>query len=122
LTPSHLSLFPAGYLIFYKPKDPSTVPSPNAGETTSKTSAEGTSKVISGGIGSLAGLTGGRGLPLGGSSASWTVEGVYADTLSLVIRNLVQDATYFFKVRARNSGGYGPESDTVVYTLQSGNS
>ena len=48
------------------------------------------------------------------------MEGVYADTLSLVIRNLVPDATYYFKVRARNSGGYGPESDTVAYTLKSG--
>ena len=50
------------------------------------------------------------------------MEGVYADTLSLVIRNLVPDASYYFKVRARNSGGYGPESDTVIYTLKSGGS
>ena len=45
----------------------------------------------------------------------WVYEGVLGDELSATIRHLTPDTTYYFKVKARNSKGYGPSSQTVIY-------
>ena len=45
----------------------------------------------------------------------WVVEGVLGDSLSATIRDLSPETTYYFKVQARNSKGYGPMAPTVIY-------
>ncbi|XP_050396200.1 neogenin isoform X2 [Patella vulgata] len=45
----------------------------------------------------------------------WVVEGVVGDKLSTVINELTPSTTYYFKVQARNSKGYGPMSDIVMH-------
>ena len=45
----------------------------------------------------------------------WVVEGVIGEKLSMTITELTEDTTYYFKVQARNSKGYGPMSKTVFY-------
>ncbi|KAK3094564.1 hypothetical protein FSP39_003463 [Pinctada imbricata] len=45
----------------------------------------------------------------------WVYEGVLGDELSATIRHLTLDTTYYFKVQARNSKGYGPSSQTIMY-------
>ncbi|XP_070178153.1 neogenin-like isoform X2 [Littorina saxatilis] len=49
----------------------------------------------------------------------WVVEGVVGDKLSTVIGKLTADTTYYFKVQARNSKGYGPMSRIVQYSTPS---
>ena len=46
---------------------------------------------------------------------AWVVEGVLGDRLSTIIKDLTPKTTYFFKVQARNSKGYGPMSPTVIF-------
>ncbi|XP_074661525.1 neogenin-like [Tubulanus polymorphus] len=48
----------------------------------------------------------------------WAVEGVLGDRLSTTIRDLKPDRTYYFKIQARNSKGYGPMSPVVAYHLK----
>jgi neogenin len=45
----------------------------------------------------------------------WVVEGVLGEKLSMTITDLTADTTYYFKVQARNSKGYGPMSPTKIY-------
>jgi len=45
----------------------------------------------------------------------WVVEGVLGDRLSVTIKDLSLETTYYFKVQARNSIGYGPMSPTVIF-------
>ncbi|XP_052264335.1 neogenin-like isoform X3 [Dreissena polymorpha] len=45
----------------------------------------------------------------------WVVEGVLGEKLSMTITDLTPDTTYYFKVQARNSKGYGPMSQTRFY-------
>ena len=45
----------------------------------------------------------------------WVVDGVTGDKLSKMIRALTPETTYYFKVQARNSKGYGPMSPTVIF-------
>ncbi|XP_078327626.1 neogenin-like isoform X5 [Crassostrea virginica] len=46
----------------------------------------------------------------------WVVDGVLeGDELSATIKRLTLSTTYYFKVQARNSKGYGPLSETVIY-------
>lgn len=45
----------------------------------------------------------------------WVVEGVLGERLTSSIKGLTPDTTYYFKVQARNSKGYGPISPTVIY-------
>ncbi|XP_013387953.1 neogenin isoform X2 [Lingula anatina] len=45
----------------------------------------------------------------------WVVEGVLGEKLSITIKGLTPHTTYYFKVQARNSKGYGPMSSTVIY-------
>ena len=49
----------------------------------------------------------------------WVVEGVLGDKLSTTIRDLSSETTYYFKVQARNSKGYGPMSPTVIFRTPS---
>ncbi|XP_064644892.1 neogenin-like isoform X12 [Lineus longissimus] len=50
----------------------------------------------------------------------WAVAGVLGDKLSTTIRDLNPDTTYYFKIQARNSKGYGPMSPTVVFQTEKG--
>ena len=45
----------------------------------------------------------------------WAVEGVLGEKLSMTITDLTADTTYYFKVQARNSKGYGPMSPMTIY-------
>src|ERR1043165_4281296 len=45
----------------------------------------------------------------------WVVEGVLGDRLSVTIKDLSLETTYYFKVQARNNIGYGPTSPTIVF-------
>ncbi|XP_061190970.1 neogenin-like isoform X3 [Saccostrea echinata] len=46
----------------------------------------------------------------------WVVDGILeGDELSATIKRLTPSTTYYFKVQARNSKGYGPLSETVIY-------
>lgn len=46
----------------------------------------------------------------------WVVEGVGGNKLTKTISGLTLDTTYYFKIQAHNSKGYGPFSPTVVWT------
>ncbi|KAG1673521.1 Neogenin [Nymphon striatum] len=50
----------------------------------------------------------------------WVVEGVGGNKLTKQITGLTLDTTYYFKIQAHNSKGYGPFSQTVVWTTTSG--
>ena len=51
----------------------------------------------------------------------WVVDGVLeGDELSATIKRLTLSTTYYFKVQARNSKGYGPLSETVIYKTPQG--
>jgi neogenin len=50
----------------------------------------------------------------------WVVEGVVGDKTSAEIRSLEPDTRYYFKIQARNSKGYGPQSPVVMYRTKSG--
>ena len=50
----------------------------------------------------------------------WVVEGVIGERLSMTITDLTEHTTYYFKVQARNSKGYGPMSSTVFYKTPKG--
>ncbi|XP_022241027.1 neogenin-like isoform X2 [Limulus polyphemus] len=45
----------------------------------------------------------------------WVVEGVVGDKMTTTLRGLTADATYYFKIQARNKKGYGPLSSEVVF-------
>ncbi|CAG2109800.1 unnamed protein product [Medioppia subpectinata] len=49
----------------------------------------------------------------------WVVEGVIGDKMTTVLKGLLPDYTYYFKIQARNNKGYGPISAEVSFkTLQ----
>ena len=50
----------------------------------------------------------------------WNVFAVPGSNTEVVISTLAKDTTYFFKVQARNSQGYGPTTDTLTYRTASG--
>lgn len=50
----------------------------------------------------------------------WAEDHISGDKLSTVIKNLSPDTHYYFKIRARNSRGYGPGSPTVIFLTMSG--
>lgn len=45
----------------------------------------------------------------------WIIEGVLGDRFQVTVRQLEPDTTYYFKIQARNSKGYGPTSETISY-------
>jgi len=49
----------------------------------------------------------------------WVVEGVVGDKTAAEIRSLEPDTKYYFKIQARNSKGYGPQSPVVTYKTKS---
>ncbi|KAG1677763.1 Neogenin [Nymphon striatum] len=49
----------------------------------------------------------------------WVVEGVGRNDLTKQITGLTLDTTYYFKIQAHNSNGYGPFSQTVLWTTSS---
>ncbi len=50
----------------------------------------------------------------------WAVEGVMGEKLTTTIKKLTPETTYYFKVQARNSKGYGPMSPTVIFRTPKG--
>ncbi|XP_075218308.1 neogenin protein frazzled isoform X2 [Lycorma delicatula] len=50
----------------------------------------------------------------------WVVEGVVGDKMTTTIKNLLPSTTYYFKILARNSKGYGPMSATTSFTTGPG--
>lgn len=50
----------------------------------------------------------------------WAVEGVVGEKLTTTIKGLTPETTYYFKVQARNSKGYGPMSPTVIFRTPKG--
>ena len=50
----------------------------------------------------------------------WAVEGVMGEKLTTSITGLTPETTYYFKVQARNSKGYGPMSPTVTFRTPKG--
>lgn len=50
------------------------------------------------------------------------MEGVVGDKMTTTIKGLTPSTTYYFKVQARNSKGYGPMSSTVSMTTGPGKS
>ena len=50
----------------------------------------------------------------------WLVEPVVGDKTSAEISQLKADTRYYFKIQARNSKGYGPNSPTVQYRTRYG--
>ncbi|XP_046681889.1 neogenin isoform X3 [Homalodisca vitripennis] len=49
----------------------------------------------------------------------WVVEGVVGDKMTTSIKGLTASTTYYFKIQARNSKGYGPMSGIVSMTTNS---
>lgn len=45
----------------------------------------------------------------------WLLEAVVGDKTECIVRNLQPSTTYYFKIQARNSKGYGPFSTTVSF-------
>lgn len=56
------------------------------------------------------------------SNRDWVMEGVVGDKMTTTIKGLTPSTTYYFKVQARNSKGYGPMSSTVSMTTGPGSS
>ena len=52
---------------------------------------------------------------------TWQVRAVPGDKDDVTIQGLSSNVTYYFKVQARNSVGYGPLSTPVNYTTPAGN-
>ena len=52
----------------------------------------------------------------------WVMEGVVGERLTTTIKGLTPDTTYYFKIQARNSKGYGPISSTVIFKTPKGKS
>uniref|UniRef100_A0A915DZZ9 Uncharacterized protein n=1 Tax=Ditylenchus dipsaci TaxID=166011 RepID=A0A915DZZ9_9BILA len=50
----------------------------------------------------------------------WIMDSVKGDRLSMLIKNLLPKATYYFKIQARNVKGYGPFSPVATYTPENG--
>lgn len=46
---------------------------------------------------------------------------ILGNQLSMIIKNLLPMATYFFKIQARNLKGYGPLSPVVTYVSENNN-
>lgn len=49
----------------------------------------------------------------------WIAEGVMGDKMTTTIKGLTPSTTYFFKIQARNSKGFGPFSPVVSLTTSS---
>jgi len=45
----------------------------------------------------------------------WVVEGVIGDKMTTILKGLLPDTTYYFKIQARNNKGYGPLSQEVSF-------
>ena len=45
----------------------------------------------------------------------WVVEGVVGDKMTTTIKGLTPDTSYFIKIQARNSKGYGPFSNMIAF-------
>ncbi|GLH00170.1 Contactin [Gryllus bimaculatus] len=46
----------------------------------------------------------------------WVVEGIVGDRMTTTVKSLTPETTYYFKIQARNSKGYGPFSSVVSFT------
>ncbi|XP_011334024.1 neogenin isoform X6 [Ooceraea biroi] len=51
----------------------------------------------------------------------WLLEGVIGDKVDTIVKNLHPSTTYYFKIQARNSKGYGPFSTTVSFKTPQSN-
>ena len=51
----------------------------------------------------------------------WDVFAVSGTNTQVIISTLDSNVTYYFKVQARNSQGYGPASNTLEYRTHSAN-
>ena len=49
----------------------------------------------------------------------WVVEGVIGERIATTIRDLTPATTYYFKIQARNTMGYGPTSPMVIFRTPS---
>lgn len=54
------------------------------------------------------------------SDRDWLVEGVLGDKITTIVKELASQTTYYFKVQARNTMGYGPMSPTVIFRTPNG--
>ncbi|XP_076679661.1 neogenin protein frazzled isoform X8 [Andrena cerasifolii] len=45
----------------------------------------------------------------------WSIEAVIGDKIDFIVKDLKPSTTYYFKIQARNSKGYGPFSTTVPF-------
>ncbi len=52
--------------------------------------------------------------------AEWSVVSVMEDVTETTMKDLTMNASYFFRVQARNSKGYSPLSQTVRYNVTPG--
>jgi len=50
----------------------------------------------------------------------WVVEGVVGDKMTVTIKGLTPDTTYFLKIQARNNKGYGPFSSVIQFRTNPG--
>ena len=50
----------------------------------------------------------------------WVFDGTVGEKLSTTIKDLTLGTTYYFKVQARNTKGYGPMSPTVIFRTPGG--
>lgn len=51
----------------------------------------------------------------------WVVEGIVGNKTSAALKGLLPETTYFFKIQARNSKGYGPLSIEATFKTLQGN-
>ncbi|XP_029037667.2 neogenin-like isoform X3 [Osmia bicornis bicornis] len=51
----------------------------------------------------------------------WLIEGVIGDKTEFIVKDLLPSTTYYFKIQARNSKGYGPFSTTVPFKTPQSN-
>ncbi|KOC68698.1 Neogenin [Habropoda laboriosa] len=51
----------------------------------------------------------------------WLIEGVIGDKTEFTVKGLLPSTTYYFKIQARNSKGYGPFSTTVPFKTSQSN-
>jgi len=54
------------------------------------------------------------------SDRDWAVAGVQGAQMTTTIRDLSPQTTYYFKVQARNTMGYGPMSPTIIFRTPNG--